>query len=67
VIVADAGRDKAPPSPDEILALSDGRFGFRVADPVTTKRRGAFDYDDVAAKLAAPRRRPRSSASITSR
>jgi ATP-dependent helicase/nuclease subunit A len=47
VIVADAGRDKAPPSPDEILALSDGRFGFRVADPMTTKRRGAFDYDDV--------------------
>ncbi len=47
VIVADAGRDKAPPSPDEILALSDGRFGFRVADPVTTKRRGAFDYDEV--------------------
>ena len=47
VIVADAGRDKAPPSPDEILALADGRFGFRVADPVTTKRRGAFDYEDV--------------------
>ncbi|HZS24925.1 MAG TPA: UvrD-helicase domain-containing protein [Gaiellaceae bacterium] len=47
VIVADAGRDKAPPSADEILALSDGRFGFRVADPVTTKRRGAFDYDEV--------------------
>jgi ATP-dependent exoDNAse (exonuclease V) beta subunit len=47
VIVADAGRDKAPPSPDEILALADGRFGFRVADPVTAKRRGAFDYDEV--------------------
>jgi ATP-dependent helicase/nuclease subunit A len=47
VIVADAGRDKAPPSADEILALSDGRFGFRVADPVTTKRRGAFDYEQV--------------------
>ena len=47
VVVADAGRDKAPPSPDEILALSDGRFGFRVADPVTTKRRGAFDYEEV--------------------
>src|SRR5579862_2897040 len=47
VFVADAGRDKAPPSPDEILALADGRFGFRVADPVTTKRRGAFDYDEV--------------------
>jgi ATP-dependent helicase/nuclease subunit A len=47
VIVADAGRDKAPPSADEILALADGRFGFRVADPVTTKRRGAFDYEDI--------------------
>jgi ATP-dependent exoDNAse (exonuclease V) beta subunit len=47
VIVADAGRDRVPPSPDEILALPDGRFGFRVADPVTTKRRGAFDYEAV--------------------
>jgi ATP-dependent helicase/nuclease subunit A len=47
VIVADAGRDKPPPSAEEILALSDGRFGFRVADPVTTKRRGAFDYEEV--------------------
>ncbi|HET7568907.1 MAG TPA: UvrD-helicase domain-containing protein [Gaiellaceae bacterium] len=47
VIVADAGRDKAPPSPEEILALADGRFGFRVADPLTTKRRGAFDYEEV--------------------
>ncbi|HEY2072316.1 MAG TPA: PD-(D/E)XK nuclease family protein, partial [Gaiellaceae bacterium] len=47
VIVADAGRDKAPPSAEEILALSDGRFGFRVADPVTTERRGAFDYEEV--------------------
>jgi ATP-dependent helicase/nuclease subunit A len=47
VIVADAGRDRAAPSADEILALSDGRFGFRVADPVTTKRRGAFDYEAV--------------------
>jgi ATP-dependent helicase/nuclease subunit A len=47
VIVADAGRDRVPPSPDEILALPDGRFGFRVADPVTAKRRGAFDYEAV--------------------
>jgi ATP-dependent exoDNAse (exonuclease V) beta subunit len=53
VIVADAGRDKAPPSAEEILALSDGRFGFRVADPVTTKRHGAFDYDEVKAVRAA--------------
>ena len=47
VIVADAGRDRVPPSQDEILALPDGRFGFRVADPVTAKRRGAFDYEAV--------------------
>jgi ATP-dependent helicase/nuclease subunit A len=47
VIVADAGRDRVPPAPDEILALPDGRFGFRVADPVTAKRRGAFDYEAV--------------------
>jgi ATP-dependent exoDNAse (exonuclease V) beta subunit len=47
VVVADAGRDKAPPPADEILALSDGRFGFRVADPITSERRGAFSYDEV--------------------
>jgi ATP-dependent exoDNAse (exonuclease V) beta subunit len=47
VVVADAGRDKRAPDGDEILALSDGRFGFRVADPATSKRRGAFDYDEV--------------------
>ena len=47
VVVADAGRDRAPPAADEILALSDGRFGFRVADPVTSERRGAYAYDAV--------------------
>jgi ATP-dependent helicase/nuclease subunit A len=47
VVVADAGRDRAAPASDEILCLSDGRFGFRVADPLTTARRGAFDYDEV--------------------
>jgi ATP-dependent helicase/nuclease subunit A len=47
VVVADAGRDKAPPASDEILALSDGRFGFRVADPVTSERRGVYAYDEV--------------------
>jgi ATP-dependent helicase/nuclease subunit A len=47
VIVADAGRDKAPPASDEILALSDGRFGFRVADPFTSERKGAFAYETV--------------------
>ncbi len=47
VVVADAGRDAAAPGSDEILALSDGRFGFRVADPATSERRGAFDYEAV--------------------
>jgi ATP-dependent exoDNAse (exonuclease V) beta subunit len=47
VVVADAGRDKAPPPSDEILALSDGRFGFRVADPITSERKGAFAYEAV--------------------
>ncbi|MHB8643901.1 MAG: UvrD-helicase domain-containing protein [Gaiellaceae bacterium] len=37
VVVADAGRDRQPPAPDEILALSDGRFGFR----------GTSGYDEV--------------------
>ena len=47
VVVADAGRDKAPPASDEIVALSDGRFGFRVADPLTSERRGAYAYEEV--------------------
>ena len=37
VVVADAGRDRRAPDADEILALSDGRFGFRVADPATSE------------------------------
>ncbi|MDP8910799.1 MAG: UvrD-helicase domain-containing protein, partial [Actinomycetota bacterium] len=49
VVVADAGREGVAPSADEILALADGRFGFRVADPVTSARRGAFAYEDVKA------------------
>jgi len=47
VVVADAGRDRPAPAPDELLALSDGRFGFRIVDPVTSERRGAFGYDEV--------------------
>ncbi|MGH2997607.1 MAG: PD-(D/E)XK nuclease family protein, partial [Gaiellaceae bacterium] len=30
-----------------LLALSDGRFGFRVVDPLTSERRGAFGYEEV--------------------
>ena len=47
VVVADAGRDRPAPGGDEILALADGRFGFRVADPVTSRRREAFAYKQV--------------------
>jgi ATP-dependent exoDNAse (exonuclease V) beta subunit len=50
VVVADAGRDAGPPSPDEILVRSDGRFGFRVIDPTSGKRKGVFDYDAVRAE-----------------
>jgi ATP-dependent helicase/nuclease subunit A len=39
VVVADAGRDRQPPTPDEILALSDGRFGFK----------GTSEYAEVKA------------------
>ena len=39
VVVADAGRDRQPPAPDEILALSDGRFGFK----------GTSEYAEVKA------------------
>jgi ATP-dependent helicase/nuclease subunit A len=47
VVVADAGRDRGAPGGDEILALADGRFGFRVADPATSTRRPAFEYESV--------------------
>ena len=53
VVVADAGRDRNAPSPDEILCLADGRFGFRVADPVSGKRHGVLGYDDVKDARAA--------------
>ena len=48
VIVADAGRDTGrPPASDEILALSDGRFGFRVVHPTSGKREPVFRYEEV--------------------
>lgn len=45
VVVADAGRDRA--RVDEILCLSDGRFGFKVAHPATGSRVGTSSYQDV--------------------
>src|SRR5205085_708620 len=50
VIVADAGRGSHVASGEEILCLPDGRFGFKVVDPLSGRRRPAFDYEDV--KLA---------------
>jgi ATP-dependent helicase/nuclease subunit A len=48
VIVADAGRDTGGPrSADEIVALSDGRFGFKMVHPTRGERAAVFDYDDV--------------------
>jgi ATP-dependent helicase/nuclease subunit A len=48
VIVADAGRDMGgPPAADEILVRPDGRFGFRVIDPKSGKKRPVFDYQAV--------------------
>ncbi len=45
VVVADAGRLRPPVS--DILALSDGRFGFKVAHPATGTRVGTESYRDV--------------------
>ncbi|HEU4972697.1 MAG TPA: UvrD-helicase domain-containing protein [Gaiellaceae bacterium] len=48
VIVADAGRDTGGPrGTDEIVALSDGRFGFRMLHPTRGRREGVFAWDDV--------------------
>ncbi|MDX6513129.1 MAG: hypothetical protein QOE36_2633 [Gaiellaceae bacterium] len=49
VIVADAGRDRAAPGGDEILALSDGRFGFKVVHPTRGSREPVFGYEEVRA------------------
>jgi ATP-dependent exoDNAse (exonuclease V) beta subunit len=48
VIVADAGRDVGGPrGPDEIVALSDGRFGFRMVHPTRGRREGVFGWEEV--------------------
>jgi ATP-dependent helicase/nuclease subunit A len=47
VVVADAGRERPRPSGEEIICLPDGRFGFKVVDPATGKRKPAFAYDEV--------------------
>jgi ATP-dependent helicase/nuclease subunit A len=47
VVVADAGRERMRTSGEEIICLPDGRFGFKVVDPATGKRKAAFEYEEV--------------------
>jgi ATP-dependent helicase/nuclease subunit A len=47
VVVADAGRDRAPTRGDEILCLPDGRLGFKVAHPETGSRLPTAEYEEV--------------------
>jgi ATP-dependent helicase/nuclease subunit A len=47
VVVADAGRDRSSAWSDELLALPDGRLGFKVAHPSTGKRLAPSDYEEV--------------------
>ncbi len=59
VVVADASRERAAPAPDEIIALSDGRFGFRMVDPVSSGRHSVFDYEEVRVAREAEERAER--------
>jgi ATP-dependent exoDNAse (exonuclease V) beta subunit len=48
VVVADAGRDVGGPrGSDEIVALSDGRFGFRMVHPTKGERHPVFGFEEV--------------------
>ena len=48
VIVADAGRDTGGArGTDEIVALSDGRFGFRMVHPTRGDRQPVFGFEEV--------------------
>ncbi len=47
VIVADAGREGGARGGDEIVALSDGRFGFRMVHPTRGERRPVFGFEEV--------------------
>jgi len=47
VIVADAGREGGVRGGDEIVALSDGRFGFRMVHPTRGDRQAVFGFEEV--------------------
>ena len=53
VVVADAGRERLRPSGEEIICLPDGRFGFKVVDPLD--RAGASPRSSTT-RSATPRR-----------
>jgi ATP-dependent helicase/nuclease subunit A len=60
VIVADAGRDVGGPrSAEEIVALSDGRFGFKMVHPTRGGREPVFDFKPVRDAKAAQERAER--------
>ena len=68
VVVADAGRELAgAPQADEILALADGRLGFKVAHPVSGEPQARLRLRGGARAPGARRRAPSGSASTTSR
>ena len=47
VVVADAGREGGARGGDEIVALSDGRFGFKMAHPTRGERRPVFEFEEI--------------------
>ncbi len=68
VVVADAGRDLGgPPPADEILALSDGRFGFKVVHPSLGRADAPCSATTRCATPAARPGAPSGCASTTSR
>ncbi len=68
VIVADAGRDVGGPrGADEIVALSDGRFGFRMVHPTRGERQPVFGLEEVKKAAERPGDGRSGSASTTSR
>ena len=68
VIVADAGRDTGGPrEPDEIVALSDGRFGFRVVHPTRGERAAGVRLRGGARTRRTSRSAPSGCGSTTSR
>ena len=67
VVVADAGRERPSTSGEEIICLPDGRFGFKVVDPLTGRRARRVRLRRGARGRGGGRARPSGCASTTSR